>query len=563
MRGRPRIAIGTVLMFAFAQWLVLSTGWPRRLAALFGGAAGALAMAPFGAFPAMIIPMTIAVWLIDGAARGESRHRLLQVLPWRSCAAAASIGWWWGFGYFLAGLWWLGAAFLVEPEQDAWALPLGVFVVPAMLAFFPAVGFGLARVLWSTGGARVFALAAGLSVTEWLRGWLFTGFPWNAYGMAFGGNLVLGQFASVVGIDGLTVLAILVFAAPATLADPPTGLAGYRRRRLAPSVLATLLVVMLTAFGAARLTEDRVGDVPNVHLRIMQPNVPQDANFSYANKDKILADYLTLSKGTPSPGASGLADVTHLIWPESAFPFILSRDPDALQAIGSALRTGTVLITGAARMQGGEKPGIGPSYFNAVEVIGPGGSIIDSYEKVHLVPFGEYLPFGGVLSAIGLTHFVHIPGGFEPGRHRHLLDVPGLPPVSAIICYEAIFSGAVLPDGPDGEGLKAGVLLNVTNDGWFGQTAGPYQHFAQARLRAIEQGLPLVRAANTGISAIVDPYGRVRAQLPLGVKGVLDGSLPQRIEPTFFARQEGPIRATVYFLVVLAAFVISRLKRAQ
>lgn len=545
-------------MVAIAQWIVLSGGWPRRAVALGAGAVGALALAPVDVVPAMIVPMSVAVWLIDGAARQETGFA--RWTGWRSAVAAARVGWWWGFGYFLAGLWWLGAAFLVEPDKDLWALPFGVVVVPAMLALFPALGFAIARLLWSASPGRVLALAAGLGTTEWLRSWLFTGFPWNPYGMALGGTLTLAQTASTIGLEGLTLVTIALFAAPATLADP---VGGPLWRRAAPTALAAACLTALAAFGAHRLARGPVGDVAGVKLRIMQPDTPQDENFSYANKDKILADYLALSERATAPDRQGLKDVTHLIWPESPFPFVLSRDPDALGTIAQGIPDNTVLVTGAARMEPGASRPSGqpgpPRYFNAIQVVGPGGTVLDSYDKVHLVPFGEYLPFDAALRAIGLTNFVHIPGGFEPGLRRRILDVPGLPPVAPIVCYEAIFSGAVLPDGPDG--ARAGVLLNVTNDGWFGHTSGPYQHLAQARLRAVEEGLPLIRAANTGVSAIVDPYGRITASLPLGTVGVLDGPLPRRLPPTLFARHWGLIEPALYLLVFAAAGTFAGLRR--
>ena len=540
-------------MFAVAQWVVLSAGWPRRFAALLAGAVGALALAPVDLVFAMLVPMTVAVWLVDGAARGETG--VGRFIGWRSCLAAAGVGWWWGFGYFLAGLWWLGSAFLVEPDKFLWALPLGVVAVPAGLAVFPALGFAVARLLWSAGPGRIFALAAGLGLSEWLRAWVFTGFPWNAYGMALGGNLALAQGASVVGLEGLTLITILLCAAPASLADP----VAPRLRRAAPTLLAAGVTLALLGFGAHRLDHGAVKTVPNVRLRIMQPDTPQDGEFSYANKDKILADYLALSKSTTGPDHEGLTGVTHLIWPESPFPFILSRDADALGAIANAVPDSTVLVTGAARAEqdatiGSGRPGR-IHYFNAIQVVGPGGTILDSYDKVHLVPFGEYLPLDGILRSLGITNFVHVPGGFDPGSRRRLLDVPGLPPVAPQICYEAIFSGEVLPEGA--AAAKAGVMLNVTNDGWFGNTAGPYQHLAQARLRAVEEGLPLIRAANTGISAIVDPYGRITARLPLGTVGVLDGSLPARITPTWFARHDALIRPALY-LVLFGLALISK-----
>lgn len=556
-------------MLSLVCWIVLSAGWSRRLIALVSGATGALALAPVDSVPAMVVAMTVAVWLIDGSARGERSDRAwARVLQPRSCWSAATVGWWWGLGYFVAGFWWLGAAFLVDPAKDAWALPFGVLGVPAALAFYPAAGFGLARLLWSPRGGRIFALAAGLGASEWLRERLFTGFPWNNYGMALGDHLVLSQVASLLGNPGLTLLAILVCAAPATLADPRR--AGARRWAYAvPTVLASLLVVGLAGYGFLRLSAAPSSMVAGVRLRIMQPNIPQNDDFSYANKDRILSDYLDLSDRAASPDRAGLADVTHLIWPESAFPFVLSRDPDALARIGKALPAGTLLITGAARVGQPETEGnrkADPTYFNAIEVVGPGGTIIDDYDKVHLVPFGEYLPYDAFLRHMGLTHFVHILGGFTPGTQRRLLDIPGLPAVAPSICYEAIFSQAVLPTGPESERLRAGVILNVTNDSWFGRTAGPYQHYAQARLRAVEYGLPLIRAANSGISAVVDPYGRVTASLPLDVRNVLDASLPQRIAPTLYARASWLIEPMIYLgflLLGLASSVTGWLSRVS
>jgi apolipoprotein N-acyltransferase len=248
-----------------------------------------------------------------------------------------------------------------------------------------------------------------------------------------------------------------------------------------------------------------------------------------------MSRYIALSDRASGPQSTGVGDITHLIWPESAFPFILSRDAAVLSRIGGFLGRGTVLITGAARMgearRGARLPGeFNTLYYNSIQALANGGEIVASYDKTHLVPFGEYLPFSGLLESFGLRHFVHIPGGFEPGSRRRLFEVPGLPPAAALICYEAIFSGEALPDSETGE--RPGLLLNVTNDGWFGNTTGPYQHLSQARLRAVEEGLPMVRAANTGLSAVIDPYGRILHQLPLGVDGVIDSPLPRAAPPT-------------------------------
>lgn len=514
---------------AIAARVISATGWRRRLIAFATGAAGALAMAPFDFLPALFVPMTAAVWLIDGCAQGSQKPAGGGQLA--SALRAFGAGWWWGFGYFVAGLWWLGAAFLVEADQFAWALPLGVAGLPAALALFPGLGFLLARLIWSRGASRLFALAAALGLSEWLRGHLLTGFPWNVFGMALGGNLLTAQLASLIGLYGLTIAAILIFSVPAVLGEKPSHPRAGGRVPL-PVLGAALAFAGICAFGALRLAAATPGEVPGVRLRIMQPNLPQDEKFRPENQVKILSRYLALSAHAGEGAGPGLSGVNVLIWPESAFPFILQRAPWALAAIGAALPPGTVLVTGAAR-QADEAQELGHArYLNAIQVVGGGGQILDTYDKVHLVPFGEYLPFQAIFDRLGLRQFVRIPGGFDAGLRQHLLTVPGFPPVAPLICYEAIFPGKVVPEASQ----RPGLLLNVTNDGWFGVTTGPYQHFAQARLRAIEEGLPLVRAANTGISAIVDPYGRVAASLPLGAEGVLDGPLPRPIDPPLFSR---------------------------
>jgi apolipoprotein N-acyltransferase len=543
-------------MLALAASIILSSGWRRRLIALVAGATGALAMAPFNFFPALAIPMTVAVWLIDGCAAmrqmppGRRFRWDVPVAAWRACG----VGWWWGFGYFLAGLWWLGAAFLVEADKFAWALPLGVVGLPAALAIFPALGFVLARLMWAPGPGRVFALAAGLSLAEWLRGHTLTGFPWNTFGMALGGNLLTAQLASIVGLYGLTIIAILIFSSPAVLGEK-SAMQGARRRLPPPIAAAALAFAGICAFGVLRLAATAPEPVAGVKLRIMQPNLAQDAKFRPENKARILSLYLTLSARGVESDRSGLDDVTVLIWPESAFPFILSRNAEALAEIGAVLPQDTVLVTGAARADDEARRSASgrARYFNAIQVIASGGHILDSYDKVHLVPFGEYVPFQ--FDRLGLRQFVHLPGGFDAGSKRQLLVVPGLPAVAPLICYEAIFPGEVVPS----EATRPGLLLNVTNDGWFGRTTGPYQHFAQARLRAIEEGLPLIRAANSGISAIVDPYGRVLAELPLGAEGVLDGGLPQAIAPPVFARF--PFVSAFSVWIAVLAIAVSRRRR--
>jgi apolipoprotein N-acyltransferase len=534
-----------VILRALADGVMLSWGWRRAALALAAGATGALAQAPFGLWPVLIVPFSVAVWLLDGVAGPGWLQRLRQGLL---------DGWFWGFGYFLAGLWWLGAAFLVEAERFAWAMPLGVLGLPAVLALFPAVGFAVAALIWRPGIGRILVLTGALGASELARGHLFTGFPWNAYGQALAASDWLAQSASMIGLHGLTLVAIALAAAPAVWLTAPRSPA---RRALLP--VAALLLAAMAGFGAWRLPAGAVPEVAGVRLRLMQPNLPQDDKFRPDLGPAILARYLALSDRATSPARQGLADVTHLIWPESAFPFLLAREPRALADIARALPPGVTLVTGAARA-GAELPGEGrPPIHNSIHVIDSDGAITASYDKHHLVPFGEYLPevFRSALDLVGLRPFVAIPGGFTPAAGPVALDVPGLPPVAAAICYEIIFPGAVVPSGA---ARRPGLILNVTNDAWFGFTPGPYQHLAQARLRAVEEGLPVVRAANNGISAVIDPYGRSIGHLPLGAESVLDTGLPVSLRPTTFALA-GNLPATI-FVMILLTIGLARARRA-
>ncbi len=501
-----------------AHRIMLAWGWRRLLIALAGGAVTALALPPLYVWPAPFFTFPILVWLVDGAAAGK----------FGGVRAAAAAGWWFGFGYFLAGLYWVGNAFLVDAKTFGWLLPFAVISLPAGLALFTAFGLALARLIWSRGASRVLALAVALTVAEWLRGHLLTGFPWNAFGYALATPLPLAQPAALVGLWGLTFVAVAVYASPAVLADDP---AETSRPWLAPA-LALLAVIGMAGYGVVRLNSTPTTYVDGVKLRIMQPNLQQNEKFNYSQKQQVMSSYVTLSDRASGPQSTGVGDVTHLIWPESAFPFFLTREADALAQIAALLPVGTALITGAVRAPETVPPDAPVTRaYNSIYVIDHDGSILSIYDKIHLVPFGEYLPFQDFLERLGLMQLTKVRGGFIAGDRRRALPVPGAPNFLPLVCYEIIFPGQAVPRGE-----RPGWVLNLTNDGWFGASPGPYQHFQQARLRAIEEGLPLVRAANTGISAVVDPLGRVIRSLPLGSEGVLDSALPRSLPPTIYAR---------------------------
>jgi apolipoprotein N-acyltransferase len=499
------------------QGVGAARGWRRASIAFGAGAASALSQAPINFWPVLFVTFPLLVWLIDGTRQGRGRA------IW-SCAVT---GWCFGFGYFVAGLYWIGHAFLVDAQTFGWLLPIAVTGLPAYLAVFTALGCAGARLLWTRGASRILAFAVALTIAEWARGHALTGFPWNVFGYALASPLPLAQIASILGIWGMTFVALAVFATPATLIDDRAD----TPRRWLPLLVATAVLVALALFGALRLSHMPTRLLDGVALRIMQPNLQQDSKFNYSAKAQVMSRYIALSGRMSALRPHGLADVTHLIWPESAFPFYLSSEPDALAQLAAMLPEKTLLLTGADRT-GAPPPGAaGTDVHTSIYVIDHQGSVPALYDKVHLVPFGEFLPFQSLLERVGLTQLTKVVGGLVAGGKRQPMPVPGTPATIPLLCYEVIFADEIRRSG-----AQSLWLLNLTNDGWFGISSGPYQHFSQARLRAIEQGLPLVRAANTGISAVVDPVGRIIQSLPLGAEGLLDAPLPAAIAPTFYAR---------------------------
>lgn len=524
----------------FAHRLLLLWGWPRRFAALAAGALSALALAPVHAAPILFLTLPALVILIDGAVvagpRGVRRLR-----------PAAITGWWFGFGYFLAGLHWIGIAFFAEGRSALMPLmPFAVAGLAAGLALFTALGVLLARLLWSDGPTRIFALAFGLGASEWLRGHVLTGFPWNLFGQAVAFTDVTAQAASVVGIYGLTFAGLAVFAAPALLADG-RGNQPWLRRLTFASVLA--LAIADVGWGIYRLSGAApVGEavLTEARIRIVQPNIDQAAKWSPEKRQEALDKLATLSDRRTDPETLGAISFSEVIWPETALPFFLTEEPEALARIADLLSPGTILLTGAPRVEPADDLAEGGRrYYNSLFAIDDTGAIRAAYDKVHLVPFGEYMPFGFLVRRLGVGELFRGIGGFSPGPHRNLIALAGHPSFSVLICYEAIFPGEVLPEGD-----RPDYFVNITNDGWFGHSAGPYQHLDAARLRSIEEGIPMVRAANTGISAIIDAYGRTVASLPLGEEGVLDGFVPSDRPKSFFQRAGSP------FLLIFSVFFI-------
>jgi apolipoprotein N-acyltransferase len=491
-------------MERLAGRIILLWGWRRALVAFLAGAFAVLGQAPYDFFAACFVSFPILVLLLDGATGDASGGQIRRLRP------AFAVGWWFGFGYFLAGLWWIGAALLVEAESFAWALPFAFVGVPLVLACFYGFATAVARLLWSSNIGRIAALAFGFAFAEWLRGFLFTGFPWNAVGYAAMPVPLLMQSVSVLGMDGMNALAVFVFALPALLAN--------RQNLRLGIVLFAGIIIAHVGFGYYRLTKSAPDAVQSLDVRIVQPAVDLSEKWDKAVRDRIFSSLLEQSAKSPQPGHSR---PKLIIWPETAVPFLFNERPDAFSALAEMLGDGQMLLAGIVREEAAVAGASEDRYYNSVAAINDRGEIVDAVDKVHLVPFGEYIPFADLFSRIGLEQIVAGPMNFAAGNERHAISVPGGLKALPFICYEVIFSDLVAVDATSSE-----LIVNVTNDAWFGNTPGPYQHFRQAQVRAVENGLPLLRAANTGISAVVDQRGRIVDALAIGAKGEIDVQLP-------------------------------------
>jgi apolipoprotein N-acyltransferase len=529
---------------AARSWVMGLSGWKRAAVAIAAGGLSTLAFAPFFAFPVLVLTFPVFVWLIDGS-RG-----------WRR---AASAGWLFGFGYFFFNLFWIGEAFLVEAEKFAWLLPFAVTLLPAGMALYWAAAAATARLFWCEGIGRVFVFAIALGAFEWLRGHLLTGFPWDVVGYALTYPLPLMQGAALFGVYGLTAIAAFVFPAPLVVAaDRKEGLGLASVVRAAG--IALVPIAALFIYGAWRLSVPETF-VPGVKLRVVQPSVPQREKWMAEYQRRIFDDHIALSLANPQGEKDSLAGITHLVWPEAAMPFFPLETPEALDILSAMLPPGTTLITGAIR----HDPPLGPDRrllpttktLNSILVLDEQARVDAVYDKIRLVPFGEYVPLESMLSVIGIEKLTHGRGAFAEGvSPRPLISIPGLPPALGLVCYEALFTGDIVQSN-----ARPGILLNVTNDGWFGNSTGPYQHFHQTRVRAVEEGAPLIRAANNGISAVIDPYGRALQSLGLDVRGVIDSRLPTALPPTVYAKLGDWMLALVLALFAAFAVVLGKLRR--
>jgi len=379
---------------------------------------------------------------------------------------------------------------------------------------------------------------------------LFSGFPFDLLGYALTGNDQLMQLASVTGTYGLTLIAILLATTPALIW--PADQRGWALRVL-PLTVAMAFLALQVGFGTWRLNNIPVVPRTDIKVRMVQPMILDHADWSQGDPNQIITALLELSAQKLTPSDTGLDGITTLVWPESVFPFFLSSYPDALARIARTLPDNTLLLTGAPREPIGDDGEIIPDNpgFNSILAIDSNGEVVASYDKSHLVPFGEYLPFQSFWRLFGINQFVPGTNGWAPGDGRRLMQAPGTPSFLALVCYEAVFPGDI---GSAQDIEAAQFILNITNDAWFDGSLGPEQHAHLARLRSVETGLPLLRAANTGVTFATDPLGRITASLAPLQSGVLDVVPSQKLAGgTLFNR----LGDWPFFLLVALGLVAS------
>ncbi len=516
----------TSILLRTGDYLRSLSGWFRIISAFAAGALSALGYAPFNLFPLFLLAVAGLVVMLDGAAADQKPVR-----------RAAAIGWAFGFGQFVVGMHWIFYPFLVDPVEHAWQIPFVAILFPGGLALFAALATGVAVFFWKPGPSRILLLAVCYAAAEWLRGHVLTGLPWNLPAYSWGASLGVMQSGALFGAYGLSFLTLLFGASLAELL-------ATRPRFLFPGAM-TALFVLLWLGGEMRLQAAPTTYVAGVNLRIVQPNIPQDEKY---RRELVQRNWNRLVDLTTAPTGKS---PTVVIWPEAAPPVLLQRSPDALDQIAVLTGPNRVLITGNQRMaldSSGNR-----IFYNSLYIFGHGGRLLSTYDKFHLVPFGEYLPFEALLRELGITKLVGFPGSFSSGDGPHTYDVPGAPGAGPLICYEILFPGAVIGS------VRPGWLINVTDDLWFGPWAGPRQHLLAARMRAIEEGLPVVRSANTGISAVIDPLGRIVVALGLDETGEMDSQLPHALEAPPYARY----RDAGFFVLMLLGAGLSWLLARQ
>lgn len=510
------------------------------------GVFSTLAMPPVALWPILFVTFPLFIWLIDGLLFAQSpnsetpskRKKLKQVFL---------LSWGFGFGYFVVSLYWLGSSFLVEPEKFAWALPFAVTLLPLFLGLFYAIPLALASLFWTKRAERLLLFSIAIFSGDWLRGHILTGFPWNLIGHSLTGQLEMMQSVTLFGLYGLSAIAALIFSTPAILFSPQTNDSkGLSLVALSPLIFSVFVLIGLYGFGSYRL--EQAGPtkfLKDIEVVLVQPNISQKDKVDYKKRPNALLKTIELTETLP-PLDQTEAKHRLIIWPETAIPFALNRSPTILKRLDEMLEPGNTLISGAFHVENNQDIKGTNNYqvYNSLFVVNHLGEITNHYDKNHLVPFGEYLPFPQLFRKLGLKAIADERGGFKIGPEPKPVHLEKAPAFLPSICYEAIFP---LSEKTITTGAKW--LLNISNDGWFGNTVGPHQHLHQVRLRSVETGLPMIRSVNGGISAIFDGVGRVVNKYFLSKAEVNISKLPINT-----VLKEYIVRKELWTLLVLLVF---------
>lgn len=472
----------------------------RYFSALVLGHLAAYGMGPAYLWPILLICLSL-FWLNLTSFALEK--------PWKSYL----VGFLFGFGFFVSSLWWIGNALLVGGNEFKWVYPFAVSGLPALLTFFPMIACGLTRQLATGRSFKSFGVFIALMfLSEYARGHLFTGFPWNLFGMAWTNNLAMLQILSMGNIYTLSALTIFMFVSPAFVwkGSEPKWI------RILTGIGAIGCAAGLYMFGHHRLDHHPTTYNQDVVIQMIQPNIPQEDKWNPDKRWDNFRDTLSLLEPVDHWAT---AQTRVIIMPETTLTyndFKVEQAMDSLKGRLSSYKEKNLYLLSGALLR--DEVG----YHNSLIVMDKQAEFLESFDKFHLVPFGEYIPFQTYIPIPTVTQF----SGFVQGTGPRTLEQPNLPPFSPLVCYEVIFpSHVVNPSGP-----RPAWMVNVTNDAWYGLSPGPFQHLAHAQYRAIEEGLPMVRVAQTGISAVIDSYGRIVTASGLNGAANLESLLPNPAE---------------------------------